>query len=309
MGFKVEDLCVRYGSHTALDALSLEFEAGALGLLGPNGAGKSSLLRALLGLVRPASGTITVLGRPVAADPVALRRRIGYGPEDDALLPGLNGIGSVALCGELCGLPRPDALQRAHDMLFFVGLGEVRYRRVETYSQGMRQRLKLAAALVHDPELLILDEPTNGLDPRGRQEVLALIADLWRSKGVNLILASHLLPDVEAVCDQIAVLDAGRLVRSGRLEDLLVAGARAFEVRIKGPQPAFAAELHAAGATCREHQHGLLHVETPESGARCVFVAAAASGCQVRQLVPLRPTLADMFASTVREERVPSADP
>ena len=153
MGFQVEDLCVRYGAHTALEGVTLTFESGALGLLGPNGAGKSSLLRALLGFVRPASGRVSVLGASPDADPVGLRRRIGFSPEDDSTLPSHTGVAAAALCAELCGLPRHDALQRAHDILSFVGLGEVRYRRVETYSQGMRQRLKLRA-IVHDPTRL-----------------------------------------------------------------------------------------------------------------------------------------------------------
>jgi ABC-2 type transport system ATP-binding protein len=308
VGFEVDNLCIRYGTHTALDGVSLAFESGALGLLGPNGAGKSSLLRALLGFVRPASGRVRVLDTDPGADSVALRRRIGYSPEDDVLLPGMNGVSAVALCGELCGLPRADALQRAHEMLFFVGLGEVRYRRADTYSQGMRQRLKLAEALVHDPELLILDEPTNGLDPRGRQEMLALVADLTRAKGIHLVLSSHLLPDVEAVCDQVAVLDAGRLVRSGRMTDLLASPTRAFELRVKGPQENFAAHLRALGATCRPQHHGLLYVETRDGGAEAVFQAAAATGCQVRQLLPARNTLEDVFTAAVHEGPTPGSE-
>ena len=300
MGFQVEDLRVRYGSNTALDGVTLAFESGALGLLGPNGAGKTSLLRALLGFVPPAAGRVAVLDAPPGSDPRSLRRRIGYCPEDDALVPGHTGVGAVALCGELSGLRRDDALQRAHEMLFFVGLGEVRYRRAETYSQGMRQRLKLAQALVHDPELLILDEPTNGLDPRGRQEMLGLVADVVR-KGVHLVLSSHLLPDVEAVCDQIAVLDAGRLVRAGRLVDLLEGAARAFLVRVKGPRDAFEAEMRRCGGECRADAHGVLHVRTTPAGARLVFEAASASGCQIRRLIPARTTLAEVFATAVQE--------
>src|SRR5262245_52560730 len=214
MGFRLADVRVRYGRRTALDGVSLQFDSGALGLLGPNGAGKSTLLRVVLGFVPAETGSVSVLGAPPGADAKPLRARIGFAPEDDALLPGQTGVAAVALCAELCGLPRHDALQRAHDMLHYVGLGEVRYRRCETYSQGMRQRLRLAQAIVHDPELVILDEPTNGLDPRGRQEMLELVADLVR-KRMHVVLSSHLLPDVEAVCDQIAVLDSGRLVQSG----------------------------------------------------------------------------------------------
>lgn len=300
MGFRVEDLGIRYGNSTALEGVTLAFESGALGLLGPNGAGKSSLLRALLGFVAPSQGRVEVLGASPQSDPLAVRRRVGYSPEDDALVPAHTGVAAVALCGELCGLPRDDALQRAHEMLFFVGLGEVRYRRVETYSQGMRQRLKLAQALVHDPELLILDEPTNGLDPRGRQEMLALVAGLPR-KGISLVLSSHLLPDVEAVCDQIAVLEAGRLVRSGLLVELLAGTPRAYEVRVKGALERFEAALRARGAGVERRPHGLLHVETAGQGAGLVFAAAADSACQVRRLIPARASLADVFARTVRE--------
>ena len=221
------------------------------------------------------------------------------------MLPAHTGVAAVALLGELSGLPRHDALQRAHDTLSFVGLGEVRYRKVETYSQGMRQRLKLAQAVVHDPALVFLDEPTNGLDPRGRQEMLALIADLAR-KGVRIVLSSHLLPDVEAVCDQVAVLDAGRLVRSGRLADLLGQVPLAFEVRVKGPQEAFRAALESRGARWAPRPHGLLHVELPRAGSRLVFEAAAAAECQVRHILPAKTHLDEVFAASVPGE--PRAD-
>ena len=306
MSFHIEELEVRYGSHVALHGVTLGFESGALGLLGPNGAGKSSLLRALLGFVKPARGRVTVLGESLGRHPHQLRRRIGYHPEDEGLIPALNGVGSVALCGELSGLPRSDALQRAHEILFFVGLGEARYRLVETYSQGMRQRLKLAQALVHDPELLILDEPTNGLDPRGRQEMLRLIRDISSEKGIHLILSSHVLPDVESVCDQVALLDRGRLVRSGRLEDLLRAAHESYEVRVKGPSEAFEHALHERGARTSTTPRGMLLVETPSKGARMVFDAASSSGCQVRQLMPARESLVEMFTSNVQGE--PHAD-
>src|SRR5262249_55538459 len=292
MALQLDHVVVRYGRRTALDGVSLSFESGALGLLGPNGAGKSTLIRVVLGFLRPQAGSARVLGADPLADGLALRRRIGYSPEEDALLPGSTGVAAVALCAELSGLPRHDALQRAHDMLHYVGLGEVRYRRVETYSQGMRQRLRLAQAIVHDPELVILDEPTNGLDPRGRQEVLELIADLVR-KNIRLVLSSHLLPDVEAVCDQVAVLEAGRLVRAGRLADLLGRGDRHFEVRVKGDTRAFEAALHARGVRTESLALGMIRVAIPEDGSQPVFEAAAASGCQVRQVMPARAHLDD----------------
>src|SRR5215213_8951566 len=169
---------VRYGNQWALADASASFPRGAVGLLGPNGAGKSTMLKTLLGLVQPATGTIRVLDLDVATHPLDVRARIGYMPESDAQIPGLSAVSFVAYCGELSGLPAADAMQRAHEVLFYVGLGEARYRNVETYSTGMKQRIKLAQAIVHDPDLLFLDEPTNGMDPKGREEMLALVRDI-----------------------------------------------------------------------------------------------------------------------------------
>ena len=299
MGFHVDHLSVRYGQTLALTDVSVRFDSGALGLLGPNGAGKSSLLRTLLGFVAPQSGTVQVLGTAVGRDAFRLRRRIGYHPEDDVLLPGMNAVASVALCGQLAGLERGDALQRAHEILFFVGLGEVRYRAATTYSQGMRQRLKLAQALVHDPELLILDEPTNGLDPTGRREMLRLIRDLATAKGIHLVLSSHLLPDVEFVCDQVVLLDKGRVLAAGRMADLLRGAHATYEVRVKGARQAFEAALAARGMTCTPTPRGTLLVQTPRRDVGLVFAAAADAACQIRQLTPARQSLGEMFAHAV----------
>ena len=307
MGFHVEQLTVRYGRVQALADVNVRFDSGALGLLGPNGAGTSSLLRVLLGFIQPAAGTVQVLGAPVGRDAHRLRRRIGYHPEDDVLLPGMNAVAAVTLCGQLAGLTRGDALQRAHEILYFVGLGEVRYRLATTYSQGMRQRLKLAQALVHDPELLILDEPTNGLDPTGRREMLRLIRDLATAKGVHLVLSSHLLPDVEFVCDQVVLLDKGRVLASGRMEDLLRAVHATYEVRVKGAREGFSAALEQRGALCTATPRGTLIVQTPGRDVRVVFAAAAASACQIRQLTPSRQSLGEMFTDAVGGS--PHADP
>src|SRR6202521_1410264 len=205
----LEGVTVAYGRNRALRDVTASFAAGAVGLLGPNGAGKSTMIKALLGFLVPERGRMRVLGLDVAESGVEIRGRVGYMPESDAHIPGMNAVTFVAYCGELAGLPRADAMQRAHEVLFYVGLGEARYRNVETYSTGMKQRLKLAQALVHDPDLLFLDEPTNGMDPKGREEMLALVRDLARHKGINVILSSHLLPDVENTCDHVIVLDKG----------------------------------------------------------------------------------------------------
>ena len=230
---QLDGVTVIYGSNRALREVTARFARGAVGLLGPNGAGKSTMLKSLLGFVKPDQGRMTVLGMDVATSPLAIRARIGYMPESDAHIPGMNAVSFVSYCGELAGLPGVDAVQRAHEVLFYVGLGEVRYRNVETYSTGMKQRIKLAQALVHDPDLLFLDEPTNGMDPKGREEMLELIRDLGHNKGMNLILCSHLLPDVEYCCDDVVVMDNGRIAAEGPIAELKGPRGRVFEVRAK----------------------------------------------------------------------------
>src|SRR5213595_100998 len=216
----LEGVTVMYATHAALSEVTAAFPAGAVGLLGPNGAGKSTLIKALLGFVVPTRGRMRVLGLDVAQAPLEIRARIGYMPESDAQMPGMSAVSFVAYCGQLAGLPAADAMQRAHEVLYYVGLGEARYRNVETYSTGMKQRIKLAQALVHDPDLLFLDEPTNGMDPKGRDEMLDLVRDLGHNKGVSLILSSHLLPDVEYCCDHVVVMDQGRIAASGPIAAL-----------------------------------------------------------------------------------------
>src|SRR5688500_6766898 len=211
---------VRYGSNAALRDVQTAFPEGAVGLLGPNGAGKSTMIKALLGFVVPAAGEMRVLGLDVRTSTVEIRGRIGYMPENDAHIPGMNAVSFVAYCGELAGLPRADAMQRAHEVLFYCGLGEARYRNIDQYSTGMKQRIKLAQALVHDPDLLFLDEPTNGMDPKGREEMLELIRDMAHNKGMNLIVSSHLLPDVEYTCDHVVVMDKRTITTQGPMVSL-----------------------------------------------------------------------------------------
>src|SRR6476659_6106884 len=231
----LEGVTVAYGKNRALRDVSASFSAGAVGLLGPNGAGKSTMLKALLGFLVPERGRMRVLGYDVAESPFEIRARVGYMPESDAHIPGMNAVSFVAYCGELAGLPRVDAMERAHELLFYVGLGEARYRNVETYSTGMKQRIKLAQALVHDPDLLFLDEPTNGMDPKGRDEMLELVRDLAHHKNVNLILSSHVLPDVEYTCDSVVVMDKGRVAASGPIAALKQPRGRVYELRVKTP--------------------------------------------------------------------------
>ncbi len=297
---QLDDVTVIYGRNQALKNVSATFAKGAVGLLGPNGAGKSTMLKSLLGFVKPDRGRMTVLGLDVAQSPLAIRARIGYMPENDAHIPGMNAVTFVAYCGELAGLPRSDAMQRAHEVLYYVGLGEARYRNVETYSTGMKQRIKLAQALVHDPDLLFLDEPTNGMDPRGRDEMVALIRDIAHNKGLNLILSSHLLPDVEQTCDHVVVLDKGRVATQGPIAALKGHGAHVYELRIKGDRGAFVSVLEAAGVQCHAGQEDTMRVFVPEGrGAQFLFQLAAREGVQVRHLRASLPTLEDVFASAV----------
>jgi len=299
----LEHVTVRYGRHEALRDVSAEFPPGAIGLLGPNGAGKSTLIKALLGLLPPASGRMRVLGYDVRESPLAVRARVGYMPESDAHIPGMTAVSFVSYCGELAGLPRANAIQRAHEVLFYVGLGEARYRTIETYSTGMKQRIKLAQALVHDPDLLFLDEPTNGMDPKGRDEMLALVRDIATTKAITLILSSHLLPDVEYACEHVVVLHKGAVATQGPISALKGASGRLFEVRVKGDEARFADALRAEGIECHVDGGGEMRVFVPEDGgSRLLFQVAVRHGVQVRHLRASVPSLEDVFARALSEE-------
>ena len=298
----LDHVSVAYGKNAALRDVSAAFPQGAVGLLGPNGAGKSTMLKALLGFLAPTSGRLEVLGLNVAARPLEVRARLGYMPETDGHIPGMNAVTFVAYCGQLAGLPKSDAMQRAHEVLYYVGLGEARYRNLETYSTGMKQRIKLAQALVHDPDLLFLDEPTNGMDPKGRDEMLELIRDIAHNKQINLILSSHLLPDVEYTCDHVVVLDKGGIATAGPIATLKGPSGRVFELRVKGVADQFLAAMSAAGLECHATDEDVMRVFVPdERGPRFLFTLAAQHNVQVRHLRASVPTLEDVFAKAVGE--------
>jgi ABC-2 type transport system ATP-binding protein len=298
----LERVGVRYGSQWALSDVSASFPEGAVGLLGPNGAGKSTMLKALLGLITPDNGRIRVLDLDVAEAALDIRARVGYMPENDAQIPGMSAVAFVAYCGELSGLPAADAMQRAHEVLYYVGLGEARYRNVETYSTGMKQRIKLAQALVHDPDLLLLDEPTNGMDPQGREQMLALVRDIAHNRKINLILSSHVMPDVESVCDAVIVMNRGQVVMQGPMASVKKPAGHIFEVRVKGNREAFVARLRSQAYECRETDADAFRVLMPPGAATDqLFASAMAVGAQVRHLKPSVPTLEDVFAEAVGE--------
>jgi ABC-2 type transport system ATP-binding protein len=240
------DLTKRYPGVVALDALTLDVEPGIIGFVGANGAGKSTFIRILLGLLPPTSGTASVLGRDVQAEPLAVRRVVGYMPEHDCLPVDVSGTDFVTHMGQMSGLPFIAARERAAEMLRHVGLHEERYRLIGSYSTGMKQRVKLAQSLVHDPKLLLLDEPTNGLDPAGREEMLGLVERTGREFGIAVMVTSHLLGEIERVCDSLIAIDAGRLHYSGPVSTFTELTQR-LVLELDDDVPEFAGALRARG--------------------------------------------------------------
>jgi ABC-2 type transport system ATP-binding protein len=253
-----------FGRQRALDNVTLQVSPGSIGLLGPNGAGKSTFMKCLLQLQPITAGSARVLGREVGREGREIRKRVGYAPEQDCHIPGMAGCEYVAYCAQLSGLPFQAARQRAHEMLDFVGLGQERYRKIDTYSTGLRQRLKLAQAIVHDPELVFLDEPTNGLDPKGQGQILRLIRDLWQTYGITVVLSSHLLNDVERVCEQIIIIARGRVLVHDTLQNLKARKRGAAEVVLASGQGELQAACERRQWLCQLLPNGHLRVEHHE---------------------------------------------
>jgi ABC-2 type transport system ATP-binding protein len=300
MNIELQDVRFSYGPVRALDGVTLEIGEGACGLLGPNGAGKSTLLKILLGFLVPDEGEGLVLGHDIRKDSFGIRRAVGYMPEDDCFIPGLDAVSFTAYFGELSGMPRAEAMKRAHDVLYYVGLGEARYRLLETYSAGMKQRLKLAQALVHDPKILFLDEPTSNLDPQGRTEILELIADISSKKDLHVLISSHILTDIERTCTSLVILNKGKVAAQGELAALREVQFSLYEMKVKGETDPFLGALRRAGCRVEETVDGLLKIYLPASMDRCeVFRRAAEAGLQIRHFVKSRTSLEDLFARTV----------
>jgi ABC-2 type transport system ATP-binding protein len=299
--FQFSNVTKTYGAVTALDNLSLSVPTGAVGLLGPNGSGKTTMIRTLLGLIPVDEGTGQVLGKDFRREQLDIRRDVGFAPEDECLFPHTVGVEFVAYAGELVGMSRTDALQRSHETLDYVGLGEARYRKVESYSTGMKQRLKLASAIVHDPKMLILDEPTNGMDPGGRQEIIELSRDLAHHKGMSLLFSSHLLPDVEAVCTHVIVIAAGKLLAQGEIAQLKQVHRQSYEVRVKGELTPFATRLREAGCAVEPYAD-VLKVALPAGATpQLIWKTAADAREQIRHLRPQRSTLEEVFLSSLEQ--------
>jgi ABC-2 type transport system ATP-binding protein len=297
-----------YGTQPALQDVTLHLEPGRIGLLGPNGAGKSTLLKILLGLLPPSAGGGQVLGYDLAEDNLALRRAIGYMPEADALIPGLRGAEYVALSGELYGMPRLQARRRAHEVLSYLGLEDARYRRLEEYSTGMKQRLKLAQALVHDPPVLVLDEPTSGLDPAGREAMLRLLLTLAKEHGKAFLLSTHLLGDVERVCESVVILDQGRVLRQGSVAELRRRRQDRYRLQIQGTHAAFVDDLRLEGVhLIEDNGRGQLRVAVPAGWlTRAFFVLADNHGVLIRGLQPDDEDLEELFHRVLSEAAAPA---
>ena len=286
-----------FGDVRAVDDLSVSIPEGAIGLVGPNGAGKTTFLRLLLGLLRPTSGSGQVLGYGIE-DGIPVRERTGYMPEHDCLIPEMTGIGLVSYMGRVSGLDAGTAMSRAHDVLQFVGVEEERYRKVAEFSTGMKQKVKLAQAMVHDPQLYVFDEPTTGLDPRGRKEMLDLVGKISASQGRNVILSSHLLPDVESICKYVVILDGGHQIAAGPLAELLSGTQDRLRVDVRGDREAFLRALKEAGIDADAGTSGVRVARKPQVET-AIFRAAKASGVEVRYMGAEIRSLEELFLELV----------
>ena len=284
-----------YGPHLALDDVNLEIPSGAVGVLGPNGAGKSTLFKCLLGLITTTSGDGTVLGYDIRTEGDKIRSRIGYMPEYDALDPGLSAIDQVRYAGELLGMNPAHATRRAHEVLEYVGLKDQRYRKIETYSTGMKQAAKLACALVHDPDVLICDEPTNGLDQRAREFMLQTLRRTVSEGNRSVLMSSHVMDDVQEVCDRIVMIHNGKIVVQRRIEDLARQIEREIEISVWGGASRMQQELESRGFVVRRLGRVLRVDRVDDNTSRKILEAAVSADVQVRQMQEYVPDLEDIF--------------
>src|SRR5271168_3819200 len=292
----LEGLEVRLGNRTVLDGLTGALQGHVIGLLGPNGAGKSTLINTLLGFHRPSKGSARVFGLDTHRDRAQIRGGIGYMPENDSFIGNMSGVRFVRYMAELAGLPAGKALERAHEALFCVGLGEVRYRKVSTYSLGMKQLIKLAQALVHGPKLLILDEPTNGLDPMARQRMIQLIKEIRKEGSVHLLISSHLLRDIDETCDEVLILKRGRIAELCNIEAERRSNRSFMELETVGATERFSASVRGLGCECASFPGGRIKLVIPDHiEARDLYVVAAEQGVQIRRMNQRRDSLEDIF--------------
>lgn len=299
---QLDDLTVRFGKFEALKQVTGSFTGRAIGLLGPNGAGKTTLIHTLLGFYKPAAGSARIFGKDLRTEQKEARSLVGYMPERDAFISGMSAVRFVRMMAELSGLPSKLALERTHEALYFVGLGEARYRPLESYSLGMKQRAKLAQALVHGPRLLFLDEPTNGLDPPGRERMIRLIKEIRDAGEVNLILSSHLLRDVEECCEEVLILKGGEIAYYCNLEEERSANRKFLELEIIGAAERFVEGARNLDIECEQHgRRRVKMVMPPERKVRNLYELANEHNVQIRHLDYKKDSLQDIFDKAMRE--------
>ena len=300
---ELNGLEVRLGNRIVLDGLTGELHGRSIGLLGPNGAGKSTLINTLLGFHQSSKGTASVFGLDTYRDRAQIRGQIGYMPENDSFIGNMSGVHFVRYMAELAGLPSRQALERAHEALFCVGLGEVRYRKVNSYSLGMKQLIKLAQALAHGPKLLILDEPTNGLDPIARQRMIQLIKEIRKEGSVHLLISSHLLRDIDETCDEVLILKRGRIAELCNIEAERRSNRSFMELETVGATEKFSISVRGLGCECASFPGGRIKLVIPDHiEVRDLYVVAAEQGVQIRRMNQRRDSLEDIFLRAMDTE-------
>jgi ABC-2 type transport system ATP-binding protein len=293
---KLDGFEVRLGGRIVLDGLTGELHGKAIGLLGPNGAGKSTLINTLLGFHIPSRGSAHVFGMDTRHERARIRQVVGYMPENDSFIGSMTGVRFVRYMAELAGLPEGEALERAHEALFYVGLGEVRYRKINTYSLGMKQLIKLAQALAHGPKLLILDEPTNGLDPVARQRMIQTLQQIRKEGSIHLLISSHLLRDIDQTCDEVLILKAGRIAALCNIEEERRSHRNFIELESVGPTGEFCQRLQELGCECASFADGRIKLVMPGGiEAHDLYVAADRTGMQIRRIHRRRDSLEEIF--------------
>jgi ABC-2 type transport system ATP-binding protein len=293
---ELNGLTVRFGDRDILRNLTVALSGRSIGLLGPNGAGKSTLINTLLGFYKPVAGSARVVGRDIRSDLRTIRSLVGYMPENDAFIAKMSAVSFVQMMGELSGLPSRVALERSHEALFYVGLAEARYRQLGTYSLGMKQLAKLAQAIVHGPRLLILDEPTNGLDPSARQRMIRMIREIRDGNEMRIILCSHLLRDVEDTCDEVLILKEGQIAHYCNLAEERRANKRFLELEIYGGANGdFTAAVEKLGCECALSANRMKMILADGVETRDIFRIAAEQQVRIRRMNFRRDTLEDIF--------------
>jgi ABC-2 type transport system ATP-binding protein len=299
----LDRLEVRLGARIVLNGLTGELQGNAIGLLGPNGAGKSTLINTLLGFHPPSKGTARVFGLDAYRDRALIRGGIGYMPENDSFIGNMSGVHFVRYMAELAGLPSGAALERAHEALFYVGLGEVRYRKINSYSLGMKQLIKLAQALAHGPKLLILDEPTNGMDPIARQRMIQLVKEIRKQGSTRLLISSHLLRDIDETCDEVLILKNGGIAALCNIEAERRSNRSFMELETVGPTEKFSVSIRGLGCECACFPDGRIKLVIPDNiEVRDLYVIASEQGVQIRRMNQRRDSLEDIFLRAMDNE-------